>query len=146
MGRFFGSLFLLLALAACGGSASGGGLPHAAQLCYAPCIVELAGILTTIEKFGPPNFGETPEVDTHYKVYIIHLDPPIDIVQSSPTSQEGDAISDVQQVQLELSPLPQQIKDLVSKRVIARGQLRQAILPTHFEPVVLTVDSLRAAE
>lgn len=136
-------LVLCVVLAACANATIIGG---ATQLCFSPCTVEVEGILISEEKFGPPNFGETPDQDARLQVFIIQLDRPVDIVPATPGSQEGDAMSGVRRVQLEVSPLPPQTKSLVSRRVVARGQLRQAILPTHFEPVVLTVESIRSAD
>jgi len=55
-----------------------------AGTCVAPvkrdgATLEIAGVLHSVEKWGPPNFGEQPETDSRWTAWIIGLPAPLPI-------------------------------------------------------------------
>lgn len=112
-------------------------------LCYAPCVVEMAGLLVEEERFGPPNFGETPKSDEQLKILVLVLDRRQTIRSKSGDDAGADELRGINRIQLVGFASAAPIRSLVSRRVIARGELQRAVAPMHFFPVVLKVTSVR---
>ena len=106
---------------------------------YGPKIVELEGVLELEDRFGSPNYGETPSIDERLVIYVFRLKAPITVGTRETLSQLNDSVvTDVDKVQLVfLNRRPQ--AGLLGKDIIIRGTLAKAIWGRHFYPVVFSV-------
>ena len=67
---------------------------------YEPAVATLRGKLTTIVKYGPPNYGEDPERDSVEHPIILILPQPIR-VQGDPNSElNSETVTNISHVQL----------------------------------------------
>lgn len=106
---------------------------------YEPEIVELEGVLVQEQRFGSPNYGETPEIDERLNIYALSLKMPITVGTRDSLSELNDTIvSDVDKIQVDfVNDVPK--AELAGKAVILQGTLSKSIWGREFYPVVLTV-------
>lgn len=126
--------FLFLALIVTGCSASAELYP------FEPNIVELEGFLTREERYGPPNFGESPATDQRVLIFVLKLKNPITVGTESSLSEINDeivmGITDIQVVFDKNSKFD--IPD-VNANVKLKGILSKQISSHDFYQVVLRV-------
>lgn len=101
--------------------------------------VVLSGHVRQQEVFGPPNFGDTPELDSKRMISILLLDHPITICQGTQDEIDTSPIASVTEVQLvNLEP------SLEYQRVSLSGTLERRQNAYHYTPVFFVVSGIRA--
>jgi hypothetical protein len=103
---------------------------------YEPAVVELEGRLISEERFGPPNFGETPEIDARIRVVVLRLNDVIDVVGNPSDALNATTERDVVEVQLVFADAP--IYDdaaFYGKPVSVRGRLFHSFTGHHARKV-----------
>lgn len=139
-------LWLPLLALSCTGGASG--TPGQAQcLGYEPETVRLEGTLAIEPRYGPPNYGETPDIDQKVQVPIVKLAHPIDVC-SEPTAQlNTESFTGISEIQLVVEPADATTyASLVGQRIAVVGSLSEALTGHHYTKVVLSVDSIAPRE
>lgn len=108
-------------------------------LSYEPSVVELTG--TVIRK----TFGDAQEKPETF--WLLELSRPICVNQDPKQPDLNHAQKDLRSIQLVFldQKLFETYKDLVGKKVIAKGALFAGITAHHHTPVLLTVNTLRMA-
>jgi len=109
-------------------------------LTYEPVVVELVGVLHLTQQFGPPNFGETPEVDSVISVPLLTLTAPINVRGDSTATLNNETYEQVAEIQLVVSP-ESDLSSLVDQRVTVAGTLFQKHTGHHFADVLMNVQS-----
>ena len=101
--------------------------------------VKLKGVLEQEQRFGAPNYGESPDMDERLKVYVLGLKVPVVVGTQDTLSELNDAVvTDVDKVQVVfLNGWPR--TNLLGNVVELRGVLSKAIWGREFYPVVLRV-------
>lgn len=105
--------------------------------------VTLRGALVREAHWGPPNFGETPKIDSRFDAWLIKLDDPIAIkvgaeIGKSKTLRVG-------KIQLNFNKLDQKqnwLRDLSNKEIMASGKLWTSTTPGDIAPVVMEVTQI----
>jgi hypothetical protein len=97
---------------------------------YGPAVA-LRGKVTTIVKYGPPGYGESPEIDA--------LEIPIVLVLPLPV-RVAETITNLTHIQLvfDTSGFPN-YRTYIGKEVVVKGKLFEAVTGHHFTPVLLEV-------
>jgi hypothetical protein len=100
--------------------------------------VVLAGVITDRQVYGPPGFGETPEIDERRSIPILTLETPIDICQGSESEIDVTPLQGITEVQIVnySSPYP-------SGRTLIAGSLERAQNAFHYTSIFLVVDEMR---
>lgn len=101
--------------------------------------VRLRGTIRIEEHFGPPNFGETPEIDERRRVAILYLDRRLSVCPSATETVHQDGLVGVTKVQL---ALPTSVKAAAGTEVEAAGKLVRSENAFHYTDVVMLVDHL----
>lgn len=109
---------------------------------YEPERVELRGHLVFQEEFGPPNFGETPEIDQKLLVPVLELAHPISIRGNENDELNSETLLDVRRVQLNFGE-SEIYRELVGVEVVVNGTISRAVSGHHFTEVVMQVMDLR---
>ena len=105
---------------------------------YEPAVIELSGRVVPRNYFGPPNFGESPEIDEKRTAVILVLTHPINVRGNpvDPVNQETER--DVREIQLAF----QRENDprlAVGRDVVVRGRLSHSFSAYHVTKVLLSV-------
>ena len=109
---------------------------------YSPEKISLCGEVLSDIRYGPPNYGETPETDVKLTVYKLKLKQSITVGTSDSLSEVNtDIFKDIIEVQL-VSTNHGSMNSLLGKNVVIRGELEQAVSGEDFLPVILVVDSV----
>ena len=111
---------------------------------YEPAIIELTGVLTVSERFGPPNYGENVQTDARLEVPVLVLSEAVNVRGDSSSEVNTEFVRGITEVQL-VFLRAHRYDELVNRRVIARGTLSHAMSGHHFTEVVMTVEDLWAA-
>jgi Domain of unknown function (DUF4431) len=101
----------------------------------------LRGIVTQQTFFGPPNFGETPEIDKRETQSVLMLAEPICVTASDD--------EDAEQNQLQVTLVPRikiSLKALDGKQVKVTGKLFHAHTGHHHTPLLLELVSIKNAK
>ena len=108
-------------------------------------IQTLSGALHRQLFWGPPNFGEHPETDQHYRGWMLRLDAPLRVL-NVPTQFNGNGeLRDIQ-IRVERgSLLYRSIDQLTGKHVITSGNLVVAVLPSDNTAVVQWANEAHAS-
>jgi hypothetical protein len=115
----------------------------AVWLAYEPAPVELKGKLVVVAKYGPPNWGETPDEDMKLQVPILRLNVPVS-VQGDPKSEtNSETFRDLREIQL--AGLGD-YEDYRNCDVVVRGTLSRGLTAWEFTKVVMTVTSIRSGQ
>lgn len=113
-------------------------------LSYEPEVVELRGRLALADKYGPPNYGESPESDAKVKVPMLRLSDPINVRRDPNSNLNTESFEDVKEVQLVfLTERKISYSHLVGKDVTARGALFQGHTGHHYTDVLLVVNAIK---
>ena len=105
---------------------------------YEPATVMLPGIVSLRNGFGPPGFGEDPAHDSKESWYVITLDSPICVRASPNDLLNGEAESDVMEMQIVLRDGFSSYRDWIGKHVAITGTLFHAITAHHRTAVLVT--------
>jgi hypothetical protein len=103
--------------------------------------VELTGKVEIVSRFGPPNFGETPQRDERISVAVLVLGAPRSVCADTTGDASNEELTGLDSVQLVRDDALQQY---ASKRVVVRGRLARSITGRQFFPAVLMVTGIRA--
>jgi Domain of unknown function (DUF4431) len=98
---------------------------------FEPAVVTLRGKVTTIVKYGPPGYGESPEIDA--------LEIPIVLVLPLPV-RVAEAVTNLTHIQLvfDTNRFPN-YRTYIGKQVVIKGKLFEAVTGHHHTPVLLEV-------
>lgn len=106
---------------------------------YEPFVVRFHGNVTSEIRYGPPNYGETPERDSKEFVPVLHLNNPVDVIGTDthldPDSETQLGITDIQLV-------PEKTLLITEGCKLVVGTLMRASTGHHYTPVALNVTSL----
>ena len=111
------------------------GVPE--ELSYEPSVARLSGTLVVEDHYGPPNFGETPDVDKVEKTLILRLDKHVVVRARTGDSVNGDTFDDVSSVQLISTGM--KLTDQIGRHVTLEGTLFEKQNGEHFTDVLLSV-------
>jgi len=112
------------------------------MLSYEPVKVQVPGVLDTLWRYGPPNFGESPGQDLRVQVVTMHLSHPINVRgdgADDPNSEEAMGVTLLQLVTKD----HQFLRDSIGASVIAYGSLFHGHSGHHYTEVLMTLDSVR---
>lgn len=111
---------------------------------YSPERVSLYGALTMDVKFGPPGYGESPEIDMKATVYILRLVNEITVgTKNSLSDVNTDIFPDTVEVQLVVMDSDySNLKKFLGQHVHVSGSLEQGISSGDFLPVIFVVESI----
>jgi hypothetical protein len=124
-----------------------------AATCVAPvprdgATLEITGVLHSVGKWGPPNFGEQPETDSRWTAWIIDL--PTPLVISGGVKFDGKLRPAVSQIQIKmlLSGLSDNalLSPCESKLVVVRGMLFHAAVVSDVTPEVIGGEQIGPAD
>ena len=118
-------------------AALAGGLVSA-QLQYEPATVQLSGVVVLEEHYGPPNFGETPNIDIKERVFMLKLDNPVSVKADPSDAVNMDSFNRVDKMQLS-TRAPREMSDHIGKHVVIEGSLFEKQSGEHYTNVLLTV-------
>ncbi len=111
---------------------------------YDPEIVTLNGKLITVPKYGPPNFGESPETDARLSVPILVLSRPVDVCGDSTSEINTSSFHGVKELQVifhdSLGARP-----FLDQNVIATGTLFEHHTMNHYTDVLLSLKTIRVS-
>lgn len=115
------------------------------NLFYKPFLAQIQGKLVHKQYYGPPGYGDSPEVDLNLNSLILELDKPINIHQTENELEEGDPCYSrfgVEQIHL-VGGLPA-FQEMIGKRVQIRGYFDASNRAWHFVPVLMEIVSLKS--
>lgn len=135
-----GAALAVLALGCGTGDAAG----QAQCLRYEPATVELQGTFATEQRYGPPNYGETPATDQRALIRLLKLSKPVDVCADSTAEVNTESFQGVAEVQLLFLGEQQAHDALLNKDVVVTGSLSEAQTGHQYTKVVLTVKSIRS--
>ena len=111
---------------------------------YEPEEVELYGVLTQKMFYGPPGYGENPEVDMKENIYILQLNEAITV-----EAEEGDKFnqtrSGVKEIQI-LNNTNSELTGFLNKKVKVKGMLFSAHTGHHFREIIIDLRAIEIAE
>lgn len=107
---------------------------------YEPAEVEMNGRLVIAERFGPPNFGETPAADERISVPVLILKAPASVCADTTSDGNDESLSEVDSVQLSGHD---SLKKLAGRTLLVRGRLSRAVTGRQYFSIVLAVTSVR---
>jgi hypothetical protein len=119
-----------------------------ACLSYEPSRVQLTGTIIRRSFPGPPNYESVERGDKPEVAWLLALSQPICMEQDKKDPDLNPAQRSIRKIQLvfrDAGPYGTQ-KELVGKKVVARGMLFSAHTGHHHTPVLLTVSTLTKAE
>ena len=116
-------------------TAANGGPPG--ELSYEPSVARLSGTLVIDDHYGPPNFGETPDIDRVEKTLMLRLDQAV-VVRARPgDALNVDTFDDVDRVQLISTEI--KLSDQIGRHVTLEGTLFEKENGEHVTDVLLSV-------
>jgi Domain of unknown function (DUF4431) len=118
---------------------NGGGIVESC-LSYEPAIVQVEGRLLHVERFGPPGYGEDPEVDQRVSVPILQLAEPTKICGDPDSEVNNESFDGITEVQLD--PGGTSYRMLIDADVVATGTLSRAVTGHHYTEVILRLTKL----
>jgi len=113
---------------------------------YEPTSVTLSGTLAARAGYGPPNYGETPDVDEKLTIYSIVLTRPVDVCGDSSDSMNRESFQGLREIQLNFWDSKADPRPLVGRKVLAKGSLYAGYSGYHFTPVLLRLTKLTVHE
>lgn len=113
-------------------------LSMAQQFHYEPSIVELSGKLVSENHYGPPNFGETPEIDLKETIAILVLDNPISVLAEPRGGANLDSFAGVSRIQL-IGASARNLLALTNQHVTLRGTLFEKENGEHYTDVLMNI-------
>jgi hypothetical protein len=111
------------------------------QLHYQPAVVKLSGLLVTEYVYGPPGFGEDPEVDLIDRVWQLRLFAPVDVIGTPGDDINSESENDVGRVGLVNFSKANLIAHL-GRRFMVEGTLFHSHTAHHHTKVLLEVQKV----
>ncbi|HEX6746134.1 MAG TPA: DUF4431 domain-containing protein [Longimicrobium sp.] len=102
----------------------------------------MSGQLVISPRFGPPNFGETPDEDEKLQIPFLILEHEAAMCRNPDTGSREDPPIHSDTVQLNLIRVGNSWFREDGKHVIARGSLYPGTSGYHFSKVLMMVDSI----
>lgn len=103
--------------------------------------VTLRGTLDTLQRFGPPGYGDNPGSDERLTLVVLRLDAPIDVHAGDTTDEAPE--SGVREVQLALPDDLRPTARRVGMRADVKGVPYHRATGYHHTQVLLSVTALR---
>lgn len=129
----------MIPLVACGASSE-------RNLHYEPDIVEVVGRIVFEERYGPPNYGETPELDTKELVPVLHLEHSISVEPRPGTSENLARLRGIDRIQIQLNTEAPAVEEFAGACTTVRGSLFEATTGHHSTPVVLHLIAIERSD
>ncbi len=105
---------------------------------FEPHQVTLEGLLRAETRLGPPNYGETPDVDQRITVYVLHLSVPITAGTNSSLSELNDSpVPNVDALQVSFLAELRELSVQPHDPIVLCGVLSKQQLARDFYPIVL---------
>jgi hypothetical protein len=132
-------------------------LSHAGFCLAATCVapvprdgsrLEITGVLFSVEKWGPPNFGERPETDARWTAWIIHLSAPLRIAGGARfAGKVWPTVSEIQ-VKMLLNELSDNalLSPYEGSLVVVKGDLFEASVISDVTPEVIGGEHVALAD
>jgi hypothetical protein len=113
---------------------------------YEPEVVTLRGRLTTIMKYGPPNYGENPESDSVEYPIILMLPRPVRVQGDRGSELNSETFTNITQVQLVIDDrVVPGYSRYFERDVVVTGTLFRSHTAHHHTDVLMTVETLAPA-
>ncbi len=113
---------------------------------YSPVTVNMTGEMKAVQKFGPPNFGETPATDEQVTVPVLHLNQLVDVCGDPTSDVNPDTAVKVQDVRIIFATAGGDAKPWYGRRVMVAGTLMASHTAYHHTPVVMLLKSIAPTE
>lgn len=104
--------------------------------------VTLVGKIKMIRVAGPPNYGESPDIDTDEKILVLSLEEPINISNCQDGEIAAETLNGVAEVQLVFYDTLPFDTFFLGKRITIAGELFEAMSGHHHYPALLSVESI----
>lgn len=114
-------------------------------LSYEPTEIALQGKLKSVEKYGAPNYGESPQTDQKVQILVLKLKTPIQIKGDPQSASNQESLTDIKEIQVLCSNKDQKCTELQGKNVSVTGSLFQAVSGHHYTKVLLNLKSIQAS-
>ncbi|WP_296150566.1 hypothetical protein [uncultured Flavobacterium sp.] len=116
---------------------------------YEPMHSEIIGTLVLDHFFGPPGYGETPEMDRVESAWVLELEAPINVIQNNSELEEGNSNYskfNIDRVQLSGHGSGIDMQFFKNKKVNASGILWGAYSGHHYAPILMTLQQITQNE
>lgn len=117
---------------------------------YEPQQVKLRGTIAEEKSYGPPNYGEDPNIDKIEKYYILKLDDPINVKGKTNSKLNSETELNISEIQLSINwdnknnILPNgDIANILNKKVSVKGTLFHSVTGHHHTKVLLNVTKIK---
>lgn len=107
---------------------------------YEPNEVVLKGKIVKKYAYGPPGYGESPDIDEKIVYYVLLLNQTIN-VKGDENTPNSDTFKDVREIQLVYFDIDK-LKALNNKLVSIKGTLFQAFSGHHYTDVLMNIESI----
>jgi hypothetical protein len=104
--------------------------------------VTLSGVISPLQFYGLPDFGERPSTDARETAIILNLDKPMDVIATTFTGPNMDSWHNERRVQLDDFTAPQCLLRLVGRQITVRGTLYDHVQIFDRTDVVMEVSAL----
>jgi hypothetical protein len=132
-------------------------LSHAGFCVAATCVapvprddarLQITGVLFSVEKWGPPNFGEQPETDARWTAWIIRLPDPLRISGGARFAGKlWPAVSEIQiKMLLHVGSSNALLSPYEGKLVVVTGKLFEATVISDVTPEVIDGEDIALAD
>jgi hypothetical protein len=108
---------------------------------FDPAVSEVEGVVKVEMHYGPPNYGETPATDTKENPFILYLDNPINVLQTSDSSDFDFTTNGVTKFQL-VPKDPNSLKSLINKKVKVTGIFFGKHTGHHYTDVLMDLEKV----
>lgn len=112
---------------------------------YEPSISELRGTVVTREHYGPPNFGETPDIDKKESVPILVLKEPVSVRGNPRSVTDQETERNITEIHLVFGSRYSSAA-LSGREVAVIGTLFHAVTGHHATKVLMNVHEIRPRE
>ncbi len=112
---------------------------------YEPAFATITGTLVEKQFYGPPNYGETPEMDKKVKVMILKPDYPINVfarIDQTDIETANKTIRGTTDLQTYTLNKTMDLSSYLNKKITLQGTLMQAQSGGHYTPIVLKVNTI----
>lgn len=112
---------------------------------YEPEVVRLKGILRESICPGPPEYASIEMGDTPERIFVLHLDTPINVLNIDPKEDSwNEPESNISAIQVAASP--HDVQHLINAPVVMTGSLFHAITAHHRTEVIMINDRIDVIE
>lgn len=111
------------------------------QVRYEPAVVILSGTIVREQHFGPPNFGETPDIDMKADVLVLELDSPVEVLSQPSDKLNTDSFGRIGHLQL-VGGKGLNLGDRVGQHITLVGTLFEGHSGEHITNVLMDVQKI----